>query len=167
MGYTHYYYLPAEIDQDTFDAAVADIQKVAEASGVPLGDWEGEGSPEFTRDTIGLNGVGDEGHETFRVDRVYQSPYPGREPMTDDDGRVFHFCKTARKPYDVVVAAALIALKHRLGEAVHVSSDGNDEEWAEGKALAQSALGFGDDYAIQRRGDEKGLWPVEQEVGAE
>lgn len=161
MGYTHYYYTPTTIDPLVFDVFANDVLKLTEAAGVPLAGWDGTDAPEITAKTVGLNGVGDDSHETFRVSQTWEPPYPAYRPHTDDEGRVFHFCKTNRKPYDVVVVAALIALKHRLGEAVHISSDG-DEEWAEGKALAQSTLGFGDDYAIQRRGDEKGLWPVEQ-----
>ena len=42
----------------------------------------------------------------------------------------FDFCKTARKPYDVVVCAALLAIKHHQGDNVEIRSDGDfGDEW--------------------------------------
>lgn len=163
MGYTHYFYTPTEIDPLAFDVFANDVLKLTEAAGVPLAGWDGTGDPEITAKTVGLNGVGeDDSHETFRVSQTWEPSYPGDKPA--DDGLNFHFCKTARKPYDVVVVASLIALKHRLGEAVQISSDGDDADWDEGRALAQSTLGFGNDYAIHGSGDDRGLRRVEQEV---
>ena len=44
--------------------------------------------------------------------------------MGDGD---FNFCKTARKPYDLLVCACLIAAKKELNYEVH--SDGKKEDW--------------------------------------
>ena len=165
MGYTHYYYLPEQIPQDTFDAVVADIRKVAEASGVELsGDWERLIPPVLDDDMVLFNGVGDGAHETFYFSQTWTPAYPGREPHTDDEGRIFHFCKTARKFYDIVVTATLIVLKHHLGDAVHIASDGENQHWQPGRDLAQSTLGYGAEYAIQGEGEARGLFP--QEVAA-
>ncbi len=51
---------------------------------------------------------GDCSHETFRL---YRS-----------DQHYFGFCKTACKPYDIAVTAALIIVKHYVRD-IHVSSD--------------------------------------------
>ena len=56
MGYTHYWYRPAEMNPDKFAAAVADCRKVCEAVPIPLGDWQGEGDPEFSQERVSFNG---------------------------------------------------------------------------------------------------------------
>lgn len=171
MGYTHYYYLPAEIKRDTFNAIATDIQTIAEASGVELaGEWDDAtggpgGDPVFgTCDLVLLNGVGKNGHETFYFARRWFPAYPDQKPHKDDEGRIFHFCKTAMKFYDIVVTAALIVMKHHLEDAVHISSDGEDGDWQPGRSLVHSALGYGTDYAIQGEGEERGLYRTEVAV---
>jgi hypothetical protein len=52
------------------------------------------------------------------------------------------FCKTAQYPYDTVVVACLIILKHYLGDSMEVKSDGDASEWADGLTLAQQVLGL-------------------------
>lgn len=52
----------------------------------------------------------------------------------------FGFCKTAQKPYDKYVVACLIIAKSIFGKDVTISSDGDLEEWQEGKALAEQAM---------------------------
>jgi len=69
---------------------------------------------------IRFNGKDDEGHETF---------------MLTPDPSDFNFCKTAQKPYDLVVVAILCLLAHRTDTGV--SSDGDRSDWAEGLKLAQ------------------------------
>lgn len=53
----------------------------------------------------------------------------------------FNFCKTRQYPYDAVVVACLIVLKHRLGDLIDVSSDGDAEDWTDGVTLANAVLG--------------------------
>ena len=70
---------------------------------------------------------------------------------------VFSFCKTAFKPYDVTVCAALIAFKHRLGPDATVSSDGNDPDWEDGRMLATVACGkWANEYHLRTSKDEDG-----------
>ena len=75
-----------------------------------------------------FNGAKAESYETFFFPRHY-----------DGD---FNFCKTAYKPYDIVVCGALIVLKHYMPK-LKVSSDGGEEDWAPAVALAQKTLGYG------------------------
>ena len=70
---------------------------------------------------IRFNGKGEEGHETF---------------MLTPDSQEFNFCKTAQKPYDIVVVAILCLLAHHTS-GVTVSSDGGISDWTDGLALAQ------------------------------
>jgi hypothetical protein len=50
------------------------------------------------------------------------------------------FCKTNREHYDMLVTACLSILKYRLDTAIHISSDGNLENWKYGVLLAQQSL---------------------------
>lgn len=64
------------------------------------------------------------------------------ETFVFEPGEEFGFCKTAAKPYDVVVVAVLaLAAHYGLAE---VSSDGEPSDWAAGIALARSASGIAD-----------------------
>jgi len=51
------------------------------------------------------------------------------------------FVKTNGHPYDRAVTAALAILKHRLGDAITVTSDGRESDFIKGTALASVILG--------------------------
>ena len=157
MGYTHYFYRTPELDKGKFKAAVADIRKVVallptvnpqdaqmcypegDDTDVKLAGWDGEvgTKPEFTDELVSFNGVGEDSHETFSIAQTFEAPAHSLDP--GEDGLHFAFCKTARKPYDIAVTASLAVLKHHLGDAIRVSSDGDFDEWADGLALAGEA----------------------------
>jgi hypothetical protein len=77
---------------------------------------------------INLNGKGDNMHETFLF----------REHLKQN--RDFEFCKTARKPYDLVVVSCLSIMKFHLGAAIEVSSDGDFDDWIDGIDYANKVL---------------------------
>jgi hypothetical protein len=79
---------------------------------------------------------------------------------TDDDGRIFNFCKTAFRPYDIAVTAALLIAKRHLGNKIKVSTDGTDANWFDAKMLCQTVLGYGLEYEIR----DDGLVPVDGEA---
>jgi hypothetical protein len=137
MGYTHYWYQDPKLDADKFAAASLDIAKVIEKSEASLAGNMGDAgtTPNIGPEIIALNGVEDEAHETFMIEPTAKK----QEWESDEDPKVFSFCKTARKPYDEVVTASLAVLKHHLGDALRVSSDGDFDEWSEGLALAKAA----------------------------
>lgn len=89
------------------------------------GNSDSASAPEVTKDHIWLNGddKDDQGHETFGI-------------KVDDSE--FNFCKTARKPYDVVVVAICIYLKS-LG-IFDWSSDGDVKDHKEGGDLLLKCL---------------------------
>ena len=81
-------------------------------------------------DEINFNAMHPENFEDFCNTRRISSL--NRSVLRTGSPEGFSFCKTARKPYDVVVCATLIAIKHHLGDYVSVSSDGdfdNVNEW--------------------------------------
>ena len=138
MGYTHYFYRKEKLDASQFKAFTEDVRKILANTDVPLSRYDGnDGSPEITDHSIVFNGVGADSHETFLINREFDEPF--RQP--NEKGFLFAFCKTARKPYDEVVVACLIAAKYHFGDDIDVSSDGNAAEWEEGAALYKKATG--------------------------
>ena len=142
MGYTHYWDRNRELNADDFKAWSNDVQKLhlalperTETEGgyhsdepLEIGDMMGKGGePEFTETLVAFNGIG-----TWHLESFYM-PYSGHG---------FDFCKTARKPYDLLVTAALVSFKHHFPQE-SVSSDGDREEWKEGIELCRDVLGYG------------------------
>ncbi len=108
MGYTHYWRGWVTLS----DSFITDVQAIIEQSGVTIAGWDGEGEPTLTNEEIRLNGsvVGDNDHETFL--------------LINGVNRSTSFCKTAHKPYDIVVAAILLRAAN-LNKGFKVESDGN------------------------------------------
>ena len=89
---------------------------------------------EITDEEIRFNGreEGDRGHEIFSLQRKVDKRLEDYATRLDRK-YIFDFCKTARKPYDIVVCCLLVILKHRLGNMIEISSDGKDWTNDEGK----------------------------------
>jgi len=124
MGYTHYW-TAKPVEQDDWDALVEGARRAAALSSVKIAleSDEPKIGPYFGDNTIRFNGIGEEGgHETFLIER---------------EGSGWDFCKTARKPYDVIVVAILAYAHAVLGW--EVSSDGSSADWRSGIALAKQA----------------------------
>lgn len=87
---------------------------------------DGTGEPIFSDTEICFNGDRTSGmdHETFVV-----TP----DPID------FEFCKTARKPYDLMVCAVLISMKKHLVNFSY-SSDGDAEDWAPAQKFYKSVI---------------------------
>ena len=139
MGYTHYFQTKkikgqAEKNEKLFLKTLKDCNKVIKAyyklnkgtsaslSGysahAPLGKYGG----------IEVNGKGSNAHEHFTIREHFNENFE------------FNFCKTARKPYDLVVVACLSILKFHLGPAFEVSSDGDYHDWTDGVNFANKIL---------------------------
>lgn len=84
-------------------------------------------------------------HETFSLE---QSMTPESYQTPDAKDRYFNFCKTAYKPYDLAVTAALVIAKHYFGSAIAVSSDGEMKDWKDAMDLCQHFLGYGAEFAL-------------------
>ncbi|KAK1829155.1 hypothetical protein QBC39DRAFT_373978 [Podospora conica] len=117
MGYTHYWTLPSPKQwQQAFPQLVSDALLIAQSlPNIPLCLTYGEETepPLFSVDHgIRLNGR-DWSHEDFVLTRTREAS--------------FKFCKTARKPYDVVVTAILLRASMIAG--LEVRSDGDWDEW--------------------------------------
>lgn len=119
MGYTHYWtptnkteFTPKveEVIKSITNSAYADnlIQQESDINLPPIVD----------NNSVFFNGVGEAGHETFHF----------------VCGSEWNFCKTAEKPYDIIVVAVLTVL--RLTGFAKVTSDGREKDWQKGKELA-------------------------------
>lgn len=138
MGYTHYFKNEGhEDDKKNFLKVVAEAKKLydnlpehSESAGgyyaeepLKLFGGHGEGEPVFNENSIIFNGDAskDLDHETFAV-------YP--KPFHD-------FCKTARKPYDLMVCAVLISMKRHMKNFTYTSDGsgtvGGTDDWKPAK----------------------------------
>lgn len=138
MGYTHYLTVSkAEIDAKTWEQITDDVKAIVGKSPVLLvREYDRvDEKPEINGEVIAFNGPGEDGHETFWVSRVND-----RAPRYKGDNPRWSFCKTAQKPYDVVVTAILAYLASVWPNLYSVTSDGDQEEWRDGVDLARAAL---------------------------
>lgn len=117
MGYTHYW-TPKAVDQKTWNKFLDVAIAMWKDCSVDIAGSHGTDFPTFSFKEICFNGVGDDSHEPFLISK---------------EGEEWDFCKTARKPYDVLVTACLLAAKDILG--YEISSDGNHEDWEPGRNL--------------------------------
>ena len=128
MSYTHYYTFnraaltPAEIGKG-FKLAAAEISRLKQylPREIRICGGLGEGFSVIDQKEIWFNGDAKHNldHETFHVELFKASG------ELQENG----LCKTAQKPYDVLVCCALISLKRHLPGAFTFTSDGNREDW--------------------------------------
>jgi hypothetical protein len=86
-------------------------------------------------------------HDAFVFPRMADA----KKAESDEEetrGLVFYWTKTAFKPYDIAVTAALIIAKRYLRERLVIHSDGLTPQWQDAKELCQQHLGYGDWFGI-------------------
>jgi hypothetical protein len=139
-GYTHYWTWLKPPDAARVATCLGEIEKVVRARPDLVADMNGAtgadakfhvslptrpdaGAP---REAIVFNGIGAQAHEPFN--------FPG--------GPIFNFTKTLGKPYDAVVTAALIVARTCFAsDELQIESDGNWEQWSEGRQLYAKTFG--------------------------
>lgn len=129
MGYTHYWRQNKKFTQKQWDKFLDTCiklkdnlpEKTDSAGGyfsdelLIIGGNEVDEVAVFNNEMIYFNGqTPDLGHETFCIEN-------NEEPTS------FGFCKTDRKPYDLLVCACLIAANKHL--KFKITSDGNVNDW--------------------------------------
>ena len=128
MGYTHYWDINSEVKENEKEQVINEVKKLhknlpeySETAGGCYNDTPikivgglGDGEPVFNDKVIWFNGEDENGHETFLINF---------ENVTSD-----WFCKTSRKPYDMLVCLTLISLANNI-EGFSFSSDGWIEDW--------------------------------------
>ena len=151
MGYTHYWYQKRDFTREEWRQIAVASRAVslisthgADSPPITIRGWDGTGKAQFTNDEITFNGDKDklESHETFRLNRVMPAHNHPIMAVRAAAGKTdyFAFCKTARKPYDILVCAVLLIAKHVAPTAIDYSSDGDKEEWSDAELLANKTL---------------------------
>ena len=123
MGYSHYWNFknkvaPKDIENGRLKWELA-INKVKLAlayvqdKGIKIADGGGTNKPYIGKYAISFNGYGSEMYETMYI-------------SYKDGG--WSFCKTARKPYDLLVCLTLLAFKEAFGDDFEYTSDGVTKE---------------------------------------
>lgn len=122
MGYTHYWDQKKSFTPKQWKGILDDAKSILELNKIPVEDLH------LTEDVIRFNGVGDDGHETFIVKRM--------------KSQEFNFCKTAQKPYDLLVGLVLARINHYAKGVLAISSDGDwESDWAEIRERYKSLFG--------------------------
>ena len=131
MGYTHYF-SGLQCNEE-----LADFAKAAVAlSDVQICGPTGTGTAVICEDSIQLNGFAerDEDYESFIL------------PGFSDNG----FCKTARRPYDKVVTAILIAaIAFKTPGWDQICSDGNEVDWVASGGVALFVRTAKEHYGVE------------------
>ena len=119
MGYTHYWRQYDGFNSDKWDTLVQHSLHLQAASPVTLADVE------MSDFQISFNGVSPQNHETFTLDRAMQPPNL-RLPEKD---HFFNFCKTAQKPYDLMVMCVLLVANALEPDVITYATDGAESDW--------------------------------------
>jgi len=119
MGYTHYWRQYDDFNSDKWDTLVQHSLHLQAASPVTLADVE------MSDFQISFNGVAPQNHETFTLDRAMQPPNL-RLPEKD---HFFNFCKTAQKPYDLMVMCVLLVANALEPDVITYATDGAESDW--------------------------------------
>lgn len=154
MGYTHYWDIyQEEIPESEWRSFANDFVKILPQFMNKL-DHETDQKFHVDGNHIIFNGIGEEGHETFYIERKNKM-----EKSYDGEVKKFNFCKTARKEYDISVCCALIIAKKYFGNIIKVSSDGIDEDgWGKAKQLCQKVLKYGKSFDISYENKNGGVF---------
>ena len=121
MGYTHYT-IYAKMTEAEFREIVADAYVLCQTALASHG-VRTECKADFDALTFELNGMGKDAYEPYTFMGGDMFALRGWRFSPD-----MFFCKTARKPYDMVVGACMIAMKRHMRERITLSSDGKIEE---------------------------------------
>lgn len=186
MGYTHYYTIsPEDVTPQQFAEFGMAVKALIDASDVPVAfeSDQPDKQPMIGEGVVRFNGIGEDGHETFVVSALTPER-PSADVLAlanrdmsveqrwaaykwtdyvEADNRRREYCKTARKGYDEIVGAALIAGQVIFGDAFEFGSDGyftdalreefsngggDYRTWTEPKALYRKVFGEIPEHAV-------------------
>jgi len=84
-------------------------------------------------------------YETYHFPRSLELEY-AQGP--NEQGLFIGFTKTAFRPYDIAVTAALLIAKRHLKDRFMVHTEGGDCQWSDAKHICQNVLGYGEWFGI-------------------
>ena len=133
MGYTHTYRIHDLTADLHVDGIAQDAHNIILAAEAPVAGPDGipGTQPQLGPRVIDLNGESPQDGDNFHYPP--QDPFGGMPPEIAQAVAAAippgqEFCKTDYKPYDAIVCAVLIAIRHHLGGNVRVWSDGKLDE---------------------------------------
>jgi len=118
MGYSHYF-PHTEVTKEVWANIVVDCVKAWYVVDIPV-------TVEFTDKLIMVNGIDEDLHEDFVLNR--------------EGSNGFESCKTAQKPYDLLVCMCLLIYKNHSPETIELSSDGRDSDWKEATDMVNNCF---------------------------
>lgn len=133
MGYTHYWKYKKTIPIKAWKKIIKDCQYLAECAketGIEINGCFKFREAQFTDDYIWFNG-GSAANRTKDSDGDFNNDIElAHETFVFKREKPNDFCKTYRKPYDLLVSACLIIIKC-YAPGVGISSDGDlgDADW--------------------------------------
>jgi hypothetical protein len=123
MGYTHYWRQYDGFNSDKWDTLVqhslylqAAVYPTVKLADVEMSDFQ-----------ISFNGVAAQFYETFTLDRA-MPPY-NHENADRNGSHFFSFCKTAQKPYDLMVMCVLLVANDLEPDVITYATDGAESDW--------------------------------------
>jgi hypothetical protein len=137
MGYTHYFDTNEKITKEKWDNFTSAVKKLVDGCTLIQKEYNDSKKPVVNSKEVRFNGIGEDGHETFYITRISKIP----DWQSDRGGKVFNFCKTARKPYDRYVVATLLLAHLYLADEIEIGSDGDVKDWQAGVRLVNDILG--------------------------
>ncbi len=116
MGYTHYMSYKKIACNNTILKILNEIKELLEKNDLMklIRDDNLNIIPIFNKEIILFNGIQENGGDIFLFDFNEKCEYT--------------FCKTNRKPYDIIVSIVLLSLANNISDFTF-SSDGNLEDW--------------------------------------
>jgi len=121
MGYTHYWRQYDGFNSEKWDTLVQHSLHLQDASPAKLADVE------MSDFQISFNGVSPQNHETFTLDRAM--PPPNLTDRLPEKDHFFSFCKTAQKPYDLMVMCVLLVANDLEPDVITYATDGAESDW--------------------------------------
>ena len=114
MGYTVYWEIIEPLTKEEIEQCVSEIRQLNPEKDIIVFDEFTTGNEYDTQTNVDFNGIGDDfAHETFGFGESYYTSASN-----------FHFCKTARKPYDHFVKKALCIIQRITNFKLRVTCDG-------------------------------------------
>ena len=155
MGFTHYWETKPTVSKKKWGNFTEALKILLKDVDIVQKEYDTREKPVINTKEVRFNGIGEDGHETFYIKRI-------DKPATwaSDKSVVFGFTKTARKPYDKYVTASLLLAQMYLQDEIKISSDGDVEDWQEGRELVNSTVGKVCNFKIEVKENPEAEYPT-------
>lgn len=151
MGYTHYWKRYRSHDENKWQQFTEDTKQLIHLiikvpffleNKILLSGGGGATQPVVNNNEVILNGKYPDACEDFVIRKNSHLPHQSIKKFFVGDAVDFSFCKTRWLPYDAVVVAVLCLYKHHFGDAVEISSDGDENDWSVGVNLVNKIFSY-------------------------